>query len=342
MKTEPLIPEQALQKTRVPATRGRLEGVLDRLALTGYHVDREKWERFEEAGLVATPMPNERGEREAIRRLRRILDVERRLAPTGDTDALCFHLAAAGIENVPSRPVARHIVASVARLFAVGDQLRGAIAFRGSFVGPDGEIRLARAMGKHVLRSYRTNDRGELRLLESLLDAAFIAYVRSTYTNARPAQLLHVSSSLVTSDLFEEKKKPIKHTAEPLPPVADRDNLIGWLTAVSAENELAVLRATQSVAALIRLHVHQFPELQIAWRDVAAECGPNSATSLQALALVPPVLVAAFLQAGHVPPEPIFDRLLERLMHFWGTVSFESVRFDLSNGAFPWVQRITQ
>jgi hypothetical protein len=342
MKTEPRIPEQALQKTRVPATRGRLEGVLDRLALTGYHVDREKWERFEQAGLVATPMPNERGEREAIRRLRRILDVERRLAPTGDTDALCFHLAAAGIENVPSRPVARHVIASVSGLFAVGDQLKGAIAIRGSFVGPDGEIRLARALGKHVLRSYRTKDHAELRLLESLLNAAFLAYVRSTYANTRPARLLHVSSSLVTSDWFEEKKKPVKPASQPLPPIADRENLIEWLTAVAAENELAVLRATQSVAALIRLHVHQFPELQIAWRDVAAECGPNSAMSLQALALVPPVLVAAFLQAGHVPAEPNFDRMLERLMHFWGTVSFESVRFNLSNGAFPWVQRTSE
>jgi len=108
---------------------------------------------------------------------------------------------------------------------------------------------------------------------------------------------------------------------------------------VTTENELAVLRATQSVAALVRLHVRQYPELQVAWRDVAAECGPTAASSLQALALVPPVLVAAFLQAGHVPSESNFDRMLERLMHFWGTVSFESVRFDLSNGAFPWVQR---
>lgn len=335
MKLEPRLPELSIRPAPAPARRARLGDVLERLAQTGYRVDDDKWERFKRARLVSTPLPTERGERDAIRRLRRILDVERRLAPSGDIDALCFHLAAAGIDSIPAAPVARHVLASVSDLFILGDQLSAAVRPSGASIGPDGEFKLGRAMAKHALRTYRMRDRVEKGLLESLLGAAFVGYVRSTYANARPGQMLHVSSRLVTLDEVPEKM-PAARTTPPLPPLSDRSGLVAWLTMLAGENETLVLRATQSVAALIRLRVHQFPELQAPWRDVAAQNGSNAATALHALALVPPVLTAAYLQAGHSPTNPDLDKMLEQLMHFWGTISFETVRFELSNGAFPW------
>jgi len=338
MKLEPRLPEFAIRPTPPPGKRARLGDVLERLAQTGYRVDDEKWERFKRARLVTTPLPTERGERDAIRRLRRILDVERRLAPSGDIDALCFHLAAAGIDAIPAAPVARHVLASVSDLFVLGDQLRTVVHANGAPVGPDGEFKLGRAMARHALRTYRMADRSEKNLFETLLGAAFVGYVRSTYANVRPGQMLHVSSRLVTLDAVPERT-PAPQAAAPLPPLSDRSGLIAWLTTLAGEEESLVLRATQSVAALIRLRVHQFPELQAPWRDVAAQNGPHAATALHALALVPPVLTAAYLQAGHSPTSPELDRMLEQLMHFWGTISFKTVRFELSNGAFPWVQR---
>jgi hypothetical protein len=336
MQTEPRLPDLKINTAPRPAPRGRVEDVLDRLSLTGYRVDRDKWAQFERAGLIDMPMPTEAGEREAIRRLRRILDVERRLAPSGDIDALCFHLTAAGIDRIPAQPVARHIIASLTDLFTFGDRLRGASPSVAS-MGPDGEFRLARRMAQAVLREYRTTDLTERRALESLLGAALVAYVRSTFANPRPARLLHASSRLVTLDA--DDAQPVKNTASaPLPPLADRTGLIEWLTSAASENETAVLRATQSVAALVRLHVHHFPELQLPWRDVAAS-SPTATTPLRALALVPPVLAAAYLQAGRAPSDPSLDRMLEQLMHHWGTVSFEAVRFELSTGTFPWVKR---
>ena len=337
MKAAGRFPELALLR-QPGAPRGRLEDVLDRLAVTGYRVNREKWKRFESARLVFEPMPTERGERDAIRRLRRILDIERRLAPTGDIDALCFHLAAAGIEEVPAALVARHIVASVGAFFIIGDRLRPSVPAHAGRIGPDAEFQIGRAMAKHALAEYRLRDRAERRLIESLTSAAFVGYVRSTFASERPAQLLHSSSRLVTCDTPDEKR-PAKRATNSLPPLSDRAGLLAWLSASTAEDESAVLRATQSVAALIRLHVHQYPELQAPWRDVAASNGAAATTALQTLALVPPVLVAAFLQAGHAPPDSNLDRMLEQLMHFWGTVSYEAIRFDLATGAFPWVQR---
>lgn len=338
MKTEPRLPQITVAQSPVPAPKGRLDGVLDRLALTGYRVDREKWKRFHIAHLVDAPLPTEGGEREAIRRLRRILDVERRLAPSGDVNALCFHLTAAGIDGVPAAPVARHIIEAVEGLFALGDRLQAESTGRALTVGPDGEFRIGRDMAKAVLLDYLTRDRVERKSFESLLAAAFVAYVRSTYSNPRPAQMLHASSRLVTLDVDDESPKP-KRTARVLPPLADRAGIVQWLNVVSSENESAVMRAVQSVASFIRLHVHRYPELQAPWRDLAGEGGPHAGSALQALALVPPVLAAAYLQAGSAPAAPSLERTLEQLMHFWGTVSIEAVRFDLSNGAFPWVPR---
>ena len=344
MKLEPRLPDLALRTAKTdappapPVKRGRLGEVLARLAQTGYRVDEEKWERFKRAKLVTTPLPTERGERDAIRRLRRILDVERRLAPSGDLDALCFHLAAAGIEGIPAARVARHVLASISDLFILGDQLRPVVRANFAFIGPDGEFRLGRAMAKHVLRTYRVRDRAEKGVLETLLGAAFVGYVRSTYANVRPGQILHASSRLVTLDAIPDRA-PASRAGEPLPPLADRSGLVAWLTRVTGEDPDLVLRSTQSVAALVRLHVQKYPELQSPWRDVATAGGPSAATALHALALVPPVLTAAYLQAGHAPTDAQLDRMLEQLLHFWGTATYEPVRFELSNGSFPWVQR---
>ena len=234
--------------------------------------------------------------------------------------------------------MARHILASVSDLFVLGDQLRQTVHASDAPIGPDGEFKVGRAMAKHALRTYQMRDRAEKHLLETLLGAAFVGYVRSTYANTRPGQMLHVSSRLVTLDEIPEKV-PAAQTAPPLPPLSDRSGLVAWLTMLAGEDETLVLRATQSVAALIRLRMHQFPELQAPWRDVAAQNGSTAASALHALALVPPVLAAAYLQAGHSPTHPDMDRMLEQLMHFWGTISFKTVRFGLSNGAFPWTQR---
>ena len=215
MKLEPRLPELSLPAVR-PAPRRPVDGLLARLAQTGYRVDAQKWEQFKDAHLVTTPLPTERGERETIRRLRRILDVERRLAPSGNMDALCFHLAAAGIDAVPPASVTRHILASISDLFVLGDQLAASIAFRNSPLGPDGEFRIGRAMAKHALRAYRLRDRSEHDLMEALLGAAFVGYVRSTHANPRPGQILHTSSRLVTLDVVHDKA-PASKPSQPLP-----------------------------------------------------------------------------------------------------------------------------
>ncbi len=319
MQTEPRLPELLLEKpTPAAPTRERLGAVLARLDLTGYRIDRQKWERFEEAGLVSAVMPTERGEREAIKRLRRLLDVERRLQPTGDLDALCFHLAAAGIDDVPATSVARHIAASVRSLLAVGDGVAREIALRPDAVAaPEAERRAASTLARQCLGDYTAADRVERRATEAILGAAFIAYLRSVSRASRPGALLHESSRLVTLDDVSMPARAPRHS-DMLPPLASGDAICAWLGERVANAPPDVPRAVHSVAAMFRLTVRRYPELQIAWRDVAAAHGSSASRMLAALSAAPGVLSAALLQVGELPRECAIEDAPLHLMHQWG------------------------
>jgi hypothetical protein len=335
-QARPPAPESTARET---VTAG-VDVVIDRLASSGYRIDREKWERLAPARLLPAHVDGKEAERHAIARTRKILEVETKLAPTGDLDALCFASAAAGIEDVSHPPIVRHVSTALRGLFALGDQVRESVRWEQRFVGPDGEWRLARLMAKSLLRSYGTDARAELGALESLLGAAFVAYVRSTYANPRPIRRLHVSSTLVNLAAEEEEAGTgagFGQGGPPLLPIADRNGLIAWISELSDAEPL--VRSVRGSAALVRLHAPTFPELAAPWRDCAARCGPSGLPALRALLLVPPVLAAAYLQAGHAPEAADLDTALENLMHFWGSVSYQTVRFGLSTRSFPWVSR---
>ena len=338
MQTEPRLPELVLNTTQA-SEADRLDVVLARLETTGYRVDREKWGRFEKAHLVEPVMPTARGEREAIKRLRRLLDVERRLAPTGDMDTLCFHLAAAGIDSVPASAVARHIIRSVRSLLLIGSAVAEEAFVRPDAVAaPDAERRAAGVLARRCLADYSIADRSEKRATRTVLAAAFIAYLRSVVRSARPANVLHETSRLVSLDDVAEIRTPTRR-GEALPPLASGEAVFEWLSDRMATAERDVLRAVQTVAAMLRLYVRSYPELQIAWRDLAAEHGSSASRALAALSAAPAVLAAAFLQAGELPKEPAIDRALEHLMHQWGASLQRPARFELANGAFPWVSK---
>lgn len=325
------------QEVQRPLARRGLDVALDRLALMGYRIDSDKWRRFLEAGLVTPPLDGERGERDAVSRLRKVLDVERTLGPWGDLDALSFYLVAAGDGVISAGPVGRFIQLCVVGLFDIGDRIQLEVQLGDAPIGPDGEVKFGRTMARYALRDLRIEPKRERAAVEALLGAVFVGYVRSTFAMPRPSLTLHVSSRLV--NLEAQEARPVKRTEEPLPPLAEREKLVAWLSTQPRLEADAVLRAARNATALIRLCANHFPEVQTPWRDVAAEAGPQSAMALQALAIVPGVLAAAFLQAGRATAELQLERPLERLMHYWGTFSFEAVRFELSNGAFPWVGR---
>src|SRR5215472_10732919 len=108
MKTEPRPAEVRLPHLQIER-RSATAHVIERLSSTGYQIDAEKWIRLRDAGLISDVADTAEDERRAIGRARRLLDVESKLVPTRDTDALCYYLVAAGIDGVPSAPVARHI-----------------------------------------------------------------------------------------------------------------------------------------------------------------------------------------------------------------------------------------
>lgn len=343
MKIEPRInPESRLPELdirRVQMPKASVDVVLDRLSLSGYRIDQAKIDRLTQSGLVEPLSAGESGERALIGRLRRILDVEHRLAPSGDLDALCFHLAASGVDAVPHQAVVRHLCASLGMLFTVGDRLIGEVTPVRSVIGPDGEERVGRSMAQLALRFFQPLLQAERLATESLLTAAFVGYVRSTWSNPRPNYALHTSSRLVNLDAELSERQPQRSNEPPLPPISDRTALSTWLRAQSEKNGDEVLAAVRSSAALVRLHVAHYPELELPWRDAAAQYGRDSLPTLQTLALVPPVLAIAFLQGGQASADARLERTLAHLMHFWGTLSVDAVRFDLANGAFPWVRR---
>src|SRR5579863_3061954 len=127
-----------------------VDRIVERLSSIGYRIDSAKWRRLVDAGIVDEPRASEGAEREALGRLRRILDVEHRLGPSHDLDALSYFAAAAGIDDIPSAAVTRHIVHCVDALFRIGDGIRHRMTGEIRFVGPDEQWRVARQFAKTV------------------------------------------------------------------------------------------------------------------------------------------------------------------------------------------------
>jgi hypothetical protein len=338
-----------MTKRRTPAAnpspaappRSYLREVSERLSRLGYVIHRTAWSRFAGAGLLPVDVTTENAIPRAVNRARGLLDVQAKLAPSAGDDALAYFMAAAGAEGVPHEAIVRHVSSSIAALFAFGDRVREEIRWEQRFVGPDGEWRLGRFLAKALLRSYVVENKADYPVLESLLAAAFVAYVRSTFENPRPDRVLHQSSTLVnlSAEAEEEEGMPRRKraAAPPLLPVADRDGLIAWVSELSDAQPL--VDAVRGSAALVRLHAPRFPILGSPWSDASRRCGPTGAHALHALCFVPPVLAAAYLQAGRAPSDARLEPALETLMHQWGTVRRPAIRFGLAEPVFPWVDR---
>jgi len=315
-----------------------LDVALERLPQFGYRIDKEKAARLIEAGLV--PDAVRVSDTTLIARLRRILDIERMLAPWRDVDAIAFYLAASGVEDVPATPVARFLAASV-------DELRSAAApFASGFLaradgGPDGEKRLARSMARAALARYKSSSRADAGAIEQLLSAALIAFVRLDVAVPRPAPQLHRRSRLVNLDAESAQEegsagaRPALRRVDDLPPFIDRERLIVWIGSRSESD--GVIPAVRRAAAMIRSRAQRFPELQVAWRDVAEAGGYPSLTALRAVGVVPAVLAASFLQAEATGVDPTDDP--EHIVRRWGTIRVPALRFALATHAFPWVSR---
>lgn len=338
-----------MTKRRTPAAdptpaappRSYLREVSERLSRLGYVIHRTAWSRFAAADLLPVDVTAENGIPRAVNRARALLDIQAKLAPSAGEDALAYFMAAAGMESVPHEAIVRHVASSVAALFAFGDRVREEIRWEQRFVGPDGEWRLGRFLAKALLRSYVVEHRNDYAALETLLAATFVAYVRSTFENPRPDRILHESSTLVNlaAEAEEEEGVPRRKraAAPPLLPLTDRDGLIAWISELSDAQPL--VDAVRGSAALIRLNMPRFPILSTPWSEASRRCGPTGAQALHALCLVPPVLAAAYLQAGRAPNDARLEPALESLMHQWGTVRRPGLRFDLAQPVFPWVAR---
>jgi hypothetical protein len=311
-----------------------LDSACERLAQVGYRIDRAKTERFAAAGFLPAASEDADAERMLIARLRRILEIERMLAPWRDTDALAFYLAAAGVEGVPATHVARFLAASIPELCAAGQHF----ARNGSaaVAGLEGERAEGRRIARASLAHFRFGDSAEKKALEGLLSIALIAFVRLRYGTQRPLGQLHRHSRLVNLDAEEESiaKKP--RTSGALPPVVDADRMMVWLGSRADAGGESVLAAARMSGAIVKARLKRYPELQVAWREVAEACGYPGLNSLRLLSAVPAVLACAILQAGASESAGV-DPL--RIMQFWGTSTEAPIRFPLFSGSFPWTPR---
>jgi hypothetical protein len=324
-----------LEQERAPERLRGVDAALERLSQVGYRIDRAKVDRFASAGLLPADLHDEASERAITARLRRILDVERMLAPWRDTDALAFYLAAAGVDGVPAEPVARFLAASIPELCAAGKSFASKTS--SAVAGLEGERIVARGIAKAALARFRSGGPStEKNELEQVLSTALVGFVRLRFATPRPLGQLHRHSRIVNLDAEEEAIAKRARTSGALPPIVEADRMMVWLASRADTEGDRVLAAARLAASMVKAHVKRFPELQVPWREVAEACGYPGLNTLRVLSVVPAVFACAILQAGENAGTDADPR---RIMQFWGTSVEAPIRFPSATRAFPWFPR---
>ena len=276
--------------------------LFERLALLGYSFDLGKWEAWVTAGLLTgvPPLPSNDCQipRAAEERIRRMLDVERRLAPGTSIDKLAFYLVIAGLDDVPADLVAQHLESALSKFFVVGEGMLRRLERKPERVGPLAERRLADAMARSVLREYPLLGAASYTACQQLLAACFMIFFRTSWCN-RPPRADRRFARIITPTFLDYQRLPVKTITlaesaggaanQPMAPAADRDRLFMQLRIAGETSPRELLQAVKDAAMIITTATTQFPELQ--------ECAPLSSASgafaQWVLTLAPPVLAAA-------------------------------------------------
>ncbi len=282
--------------------------LFERLALRGYSFDLIKWEALVNGGILTgvPPLPSNDCQipHATEERIRFILDVERRLAPSSGIDKLAFYLVVAGLDEVPPELVAEYIQASLAKFFVVGEGMLRRLETKPARVGPLGERRLANAMANAVLRDYPLLGASAYIACQQLLTTSFIIFFRTSWFNRRPAPHRRWER-IITADFLDYHQLPVKTIAEAdlpddeepvlsMEPAADRERLFAQMRIACETNPKELMQSVKDAAMVISTATNQFPELQ----EPAPLTSPKGAFAQWVLTLLPPLLAASLFRVA--------------------------------------------
>lgn len=293
--------------------------LFERLALLGYAFDLGKWESWVNGGVIAgvPPLPSNDCQipRAVEDRIRRILDVERRLAPGAGIDKLAFYLVVAGLEDVPPGLVADYLEAGLSKFFVVGEGMLRRLERKPDRVGPLAERRLADAMSKAVLRDYPLLGAASYTACQQMLATCFMIFFRTSWRN-RPPQGNRQFERIITPSFLDYQRLPVKSISladapDGVPggvmsPAADRDRLYMQLRIASETSPRELLQAVRDAAMVICTATTQFPELE----ESAPLPSATGAFAQWVLTLIPPVLAAALYRVSQYSATEKYGNLI--------------------------------
>ena len=293
-----------------PPVRGFIPvlALFERLALSGFSFDLAKWESFVSSGLLrgvpAAPSNDCQVPLAIEQRIRRLLEVERRLAPGADIDKLAFFSVIAGLDDVPAQLVLNHVQSSIHKFFVAGDGMVRRLPHKPSRIGPSGERRLAAEIAHAIVREYPPAAGPSLTAYHELLTAAFTIYFRSNWQNRRPSPQRRWTR-VITPDFLDYQTLPVKTIADgetgadaaPLThmaPAAEKDGMLARVRAEGQANPNDLLQAVKDAATIITAAAPQFPELS----ENTMTSSRKAAFAGWVLTLVLPLLAAGLFRVS--------------------------------------------
>jgi hypothetical protein len=293
--------------------------LFERLALLGYSFDLAKWELWVTGGLLAgvPPLPSNDCQipRAVEDRVRRMLDVERRLAPGSSVDKLAFYLVVAGLDDIPPALIADYMEAGLSKFFVVGEGMLRRLERKPERVGPLAERKLADAMSRAVLRDYPLLGAASYTAHQQLLATCFMIFFRTSWCN-RPPRADRRFDRIITPGFLDYQRLPVKSIAladtpadqhdAAMPPAADKDRLFVQLRIASETSSRELLQAVKDAAMVIRTATTQFPELE----ESEPLPSPTGAFAQWVLTLIPPVLAAALYRVSQYSATEKYGNLI--------------------------------
>ena len=287
--------------------------------MLGYSFDLGKWETWVTGGLLdgVPPLPSNDCQipRAVEERIRRVLDVERRLAPGSSIEKLAFYLVVAGLDDVPAILVADYLEAGLSKFFVVGEGMLRRLERKPDRIGPLAERRLADAMSRAVLRDYPLLGAASYTACQQMLATCFMIFFRTSWCNRPPKADRHFER-IITPSFLDYQRLPVKsitvadqpdappHSA--MTPAADKDRLIMQLRIAAETSPRELLQAVKDAAMVIGTATTQFPELE----ESAPLPSPTGAFAQWVLTLIPPVLAAALYRVSQYAATEKYGNLI--------------------------------
>src|SRR5579872_589927 len=281
--------------------------LLERLSILGYSFDMAKWATFVDSGLLrevpATASNDCQVPLTVEARVRRILDVERRLRLDPSLGKLAFFLLVAGLEAVPVSLVIDHIDASIDKFFIAAQGMLRRSPHRPVALGPDGEHRLASELARAIARAYPPANASTAAAYEELLATAFVLFLRCNWRNRKPGppRLWH---RVLTGEFLDYDALPVKSIADcdsgsEVParhalPAVDRAQLVAGIRRDGLADPHELAQAVRDACTIITTAAPEFPELGTGPSPITRQ----GAFAAWGLSLVPPLLAAGLFRVS--------------------------------------------